>query len=156
MPHSRHEEPKPYRLYMAIYDMCYMNTDSKKYHWAFVIRGSNGTILLDATNSEGIRHYREREWDANASKVWNALCDIMDLKNDQGVEKLRSIAGSVGMPKGDDTKFCQTWAEGVLDAAAKNGYVLRASKDQIVATLKQAAKEHQKKRWDEPFQIVEI
>ncbi|KAI8947168.1 hypothetical protein F4801DRAFT_582663 [Xylaria longipes] len=41
------KEPKPYRLYVALYNV------SRIYHWAFVIRDNKNTFVLDATYGNG-------------------------------------------------------------------------------------------------------
>ncbi|KAI0866802.1 hypothetical protein F4860DRAFT_455073 [Xylaria cubensis] len=51
---NQSEEPKPYRLYVVLYDLGVI------FHWAFVIRDSKGTFLLDATIGDDERKYRNR------------------------------------------------------------------------------------------------
>jgi len=70
----------------------------------------------------GKQKYRVRNWRNDLSKdVLTALYDIMDLKDDRGVRQFKGIAESVLLPDKQDKNFCQTWAENVLEKAAKNG-----------------------------------
>ncbi|KAI1200045.1 hypothetical protein F5X97DRAFT_321799 [Nemania serpens] len=122
MPPTHFEEPKPYRLYVALYDL------GPVYHWAFVVRGKMTGFLLDATVGDNERRYRKRNWDNDLSKrSITVLCDIMDLRDDDGVKYLLGVAEGIPMPDSDDQNFCQTWAESVLQRAGGNCYALRAS-----------------------------
>lgn len=55
------------------------------------------------------------------------LCDVMDLRDDDGVKYLLSVAESIPMPDYEDQNFCQTWAENVLQSVGEGCYALRAS-----------------------------
>lgn len=85
-------------------------------------------FLLDATVGDNERRYRKRNWDNDLSKrSITVLCDIMDLRDDDGVKYLLGVAEGIPMPDSDDQNFCQTWAESVLQRAGGNCYALRAS-----------------------------
>ncbi|KAI1128568.1 hypothetical protein F5Y10DRAFT_265067 [Nemania abortiva] len=144
------DEPKSYRLYLALYNLGLV------YHWAFVVRGDEGTFLLDATVGDGQRRYRKRNWENDLSKqIMSVLCDVMDLRDDSGVEHFLHIAESAPMPGHDDQNFCQTWAEGVLRTAGGNGYTLRAPIDQIREIALQEASGYTDRKFGDPFKVIE-
>ncbi|KAI0118929.1 hypothetical protein GGR51DRAFT_498234 [Nemania sp. FL0031] len=147
---SRREEPKPYRLYLALYNL------GSVYHWAFVVQGRNGAFLLDATVGDGQRRYRKRNWENDLSKrIMSVLCDVMDLRDDNGVENLLRIAESAPMPNYEDQNFCQTWAEEVLGKAGENGYTLRAPISQIREVVLQEALGYSDRKFGDPFKVIE-
>ncbi|KAJ8126563.1 hypothetical protein O1611_g7074 [Lasiodiplodia mahajangana] len=150
MSPPRREEPKPYRLYVALYNL------GSVYHWAFVVQDTNGTFLLDATVGDGHRRYRKRNWENDLSKrIMSVLCDVMDLGDDSGVENFLRIAESAPMPDPEDQNFCQTWAEDVLEKAGGNGYVLRAPINRIREIVLQEASSDLDRKFGDPFKVVE-
>ncbi|KAI0911440.1 hypothetical protein F4823DRAFT_560895 [Ustulina deusta] len=147
---TRHEEPKPHHLYVALYNL------GSLYHWAFVVKNNQSSFLLDATVGAGNRKYRMCNWENDLAKEsMTVLCDVMDLGDNSGVEYLLGIAESVPMPPEEDENFCQTWVESVLQRAGGDGCVLRAPIDQIRETLLQAASGYSNKRFGDPVKILE-
>ncbi|TRX94877.1 hypothetical protein FHL15_004338 [Xylaria flabelliformis] len=106
---NQSEEPKPYRLYVALYNL--------------------GLIFVNDLFKE----------------TTTVLCDVMDLKDDNGVEKLQDIAESAPIYDDEEDKsFCRTWVENVLQRAGENGYALRAPIEQIRKTVLRIASDFNK------------
>ncbi|KAI1743601.1 hypothetical protein F4680DRAFT_444878 [Xylaria scruposa] len=80
------------------------------------------------------------------------LCDVMDLRDDNGVEQLQEIAESAPIYDDGDKSFCRTWVENVLQKAGEEGYTLRAPIEQIRETVLQLVSDSSNKN---PLKILE-